>query len=254
MSALADRVASAACFGQQAKASSLLLPDRTWAGGPTAAAAKALVEADPWGDALAWSRSDAPAMGGAARVAHPFQLQRSLDGPSLAAGAEAWRAEALSALLQGCEGLAASEARAIVDDALSGAAWVLALAAQLHLGASGASIRLAGEHQAPCWKFHVDAYPFRAIGTWWGPGTEWVPGWAVQRAHLGCGHEHPQVGGEDAVVPDGDRILAQGPGTLLLMPGKRWPGRGGLGAVHRSPSLRPGEDRLVVAIEPIVGR
>lgn len=254
MLALVEQVADAACFGQQARASSLLLPQRTWAGGPTAAAAKAWAEADLSGDALAWSRSDALALGIGARVLRPFQLLRGLDGPSLAAGAEAWCEEALAALLQACEGLGHSAARAIVDDALSGAAWVLALAAQLHLGASGVSIRLAGEHQAPCWKFHVDAYPFRAIGTWWGPGTEWVPGAAVQRAHLGCGHEHPQVGGDDAVVPDGDRIRAQGPGTLLLMPGKRWPGRGALGAVHRSPSLRPGEDRLVVAIEPIVGR
>lgn len=247
-------LASMGGFGQ-ALGSSLLSPERVWAGGPSAAqAAVSLAQGE--GDApLHWPRTQGLALPAAGlRVVRPFKLLRELPSAVLAEGAGAWVAEAVAALGAHVEGLTPAQAEAIAQDAVAGAAWVLALSAQLRLGAWGALMRLSGEHQGPCWKLHVDNYPFRVLGSWWGPGPEWAEGMAVRRDRLGCGHGHPEVGGEDAVLPDPRALHQARPGELLLLPGKGYPGRQGRGTVHRSPSLASGADRLVLAIDPIVGR
>lgn len=127
-----------------------------------------------------------------------------------------------------------------VADQLS--AWALALARELDLGLAGVRVNQARHRDQPCPRFHVDTLPFRLIVTLAGPGTQWVSDAEVDRGMLA----------EEALCPfleTAVRELARG--EIALLPGKTCPFRVGRGTLHRSPPLLPGQERLVLTVDPI---
>lgn len=209
-----------------------LLPGRRLHGGPSVDEALASLQAHQ-SPALAWPLAD---QGLCASVLRPFKLHLEEGGPALCDGARAWRQALDAALRAHVQGLSEGGIQALADWGHDAALWVLALAASLKLGASGVSFRALGEHEVSCWKWHVDRYPFRLLGLVWGPGTQWVAPSAVRLDRLGCGHEHPQVGGPDAVVPWAESIQQVPSPSWFLMPGRLWPGEVPGALVHRSPA------------------
>ena len=120
--------------------------------------------------------------------------------------------------------------------------WALALARELDLDLAGVRVKQACHPDQPCPRFHVDTLPFRLIVTLAGPGTQWVSDAQVDREAL--------AGDTPCQVPAADvRELARG--EIALLPGKTCPFRMGRGTLHRSPPLLPGQERLVLTIDPI---
>lgn len=102
-----------------------------------------------------------------------------------------------------------------------------------------------------CRKFHVDYVRYRLVTTYVGPGTEWVPDYAVRRAAL----DHPPDCPCDAnkeIVRDSSAIRHAVPGEVILMKGARHPDR--RGAVHRSPPIEGTGRVRVVLIASTVDR
>jgi hypothetical protein len=98
-----------------------------------------------------------------------------------------------------------------------------------------------------CSKFHVDYVRYRLITTYVGPGTEWVPDDAVDRAAL----EHPPLGVSAAnrlIVRDEAQIQRASTGEVLVLKGKLE----GDGAVHRSPLVMgTGQVRVVLIVSTV---
>ncbi|MEQ5768807.1 DUF1826 domain-containing protein [Halomonas sp. H33-56] len=106
-------------------------------------------------------------------------------------------------------------------------------------------IRLRLLDSAMCPRFHCDKLPVRLVTSYRGPGSEWLPESAVNRAGLG------------APSPDKPETLRQahaiqrlGTGDLALLKGDGWSGNEGRGLVHRSPAQQAGETRLLLTIDP----
>lgn len=134
--------------------------------------------------------------------------------------------------------------------------WVLAdLRAQLRrfgaaTGATQARLWFGAVRDDQCRKFHVDYIAFRMISTYAGPGTEWVPEWAVDRAALDHPPECP-CDANQAIVRDPSAIRAARVGEVMLMKGFGHPT--GRGVVHRSPSIETtGQIRVTMILS--VGR
>ncbi len=106
-------------------------------------------------------------------------------------------------------------------------------------------IRLRRLDEAMCPRFHVDNLPVRLVTTYAGPGSEWLPEHAVNRAGLGA----PRAD-KPAIVTDPAAIGRLGAGDLALLKGDGWIGNEGRGLVHRSPRPVPGETRLLLALDP----
>lgn len=102
-----------------------------------------------------------------------------------------------------------------------------------------------------CRKFHVDYVRYRLVTTYLGPGTEWVPEHAVDRAALA----HPASCPCDAnksIVRDAAAVRHASAGDVLLMKGARHPSQ--LGAVHRSPPIEStGQVRVVLVASTVDG-
>jgi len=96
-----------------------------------------------------------------------------------------------------------------------------------------------------CVKFHTDYVALRLLCTYVGPGTEWLPEDSVCRPCLG---EATPAGAEANahIVKAGHRTKQADTGDVLLLKGDSWPGNANRGAVHRSPSLGPGNPPRVV--------
>jgi hypothetical protein len=106
-----------------------------------------------------------------------------------------------------------------------------------------AGLRLTTLDQAMCPKFHVDKVPCRLVTTLTGPGTEWLPNDVLNRDGLGAGAEHFKL-------YDDDRDIQQMTlGDVALIKGERWVGNENRGVVHRSPSVKPGEKRLLMTLD-----
>lgn len=85
-----------------------------------------------------------------------------------------------------------------------------------------------------CRKFHVDYARYRLITTYIGPGTQWLPEAAVNRAAL-AGLIPCPMEANRAIVRSEDAIQHATPGDVLVMKGELH--HGALGAVHRSPPI-----------------
>lgn len=102
------------------------------------------------------------------------------------------------------------------------------------------------EHDG-CRLFHVDRVPVRLLCTYCGPGTQWVPDAAADRAALGKGDNA-------AICPDPASIRSIARGDVALLKGDLWPGNAGRGLIHRSPPLgRSGTRRLLLALDIAAG-
>ncbi len=106
-------------------------------------------------------------------------------------------------------------------------------------------LRLRTLEGAMCPRFHVDSLAVRLVTTYAGPGSEWLPEQAVNREGLGAPHP-----GKPEPLRDSRAVQRLDAGDLALLKGDGWIGNEGRGLVHRSPQPRPGERRLLMALDP----
>jgi len=85
-----------------------------------------------------------------------------------------------------------------------------------------------------CRKFHADFVRYRMITTYLGPGTEWLPETAVDRAAMARSIECPFEANRAILRPNA-KVHHAVAGDVLLMKGAVHPSA--RGAVHRSPPL-----------------
>jgi hypothetical protein len=135
---------------------------------------------------------------------------------------------------------AAQAAEALVEDIQ-----LLAEAMAYLFDTDTVGIRLRLLDGAMCPRFHVDNLPVRLVTTYHGPGSEWLPEAAVNRAGLGApSAEKPEI------VRDPDAIQRLSAGDLALLKGGGWVGNEHQALVHRSPALAAGQKRLLLTIDP----
>ena len=115
--------------------------------------------------------------------------------------------------------------------------WLVSAFACL-LGAKRVGLRLRALDQAMCPRFHVDHVPVRLITTYVGVGSEWLKEGAIDRRQLGNSHAEPQA-----------PIQHINSGDVALLKGEKWHGNEGLGLIHRSPQLAPGQRRLILTLD-----
>ncbi|NDL69824.1 DUF1826 domain-containing protein [Vreelandella alkaliphila] len=106
-------------------------------------------------------------------------------------------------------------------------------------------IRLRLLTAAMCPRFHCDNLPVRLVTTYIGPGSEWLPEHAINRAGLGA----PTPDRPD-IINDPAAIQRMQSGDIALIKGSGWVGCEEHGLVHRSPSLAEGQKRLLLTIDP----
>lgn len=179
-----------------------------------------------------WRRTDAPRFTGlAARmVAHDHQSDESV------VSRNGYMRESMSAArsLVPCDGESAEtltvELRALVP-----------LFCRL-AGAKAARVRFDVLAHDGCKKFHCDWVGLRLLSTYHGPGTEYLPEHAVNRAMLIRG-TNEQICRDPAAI----RRLARG--HVGLFKGEAFPGNEGSGVVHRSaPIADSGKTRLLLVM------
>ncbi|GGY02060.1 hypothetical protein GCM10007160_32520 [Litchfieldella qijiaojingensis] len=106
-------------------------------------------------------------------------------------------------------------------------------------------VRLRILDGAMCPRFHVDNLAVRLVTTYAGPGSEWLPEHAVNRAGLGA--PRPQ---KPDPLRDPAAIRHLATGEVALLKGEGWIGNEGHGLVHRSPHPPAGVKRLLLALDP----
>lgn len=112
-------------------------------------------------------------------------------------------------------------------------------------GTDSVGIRLRLLDAAMCPRFHCDNLPVRLVTTYVGPGSEWLPEAAINRAGLGAPcSEKPEI------VVDSEAVHQLQAGDLALLKGSGWVGNEMSGLVHRSPALAPGQKRLLMTMDP----
>lgn len=107
-------------------------------------------------------------------------------------------------------------------------------------------MRLAIVQKTMCPRFHVDSLNCRLVTTYSGSCTEWLPDQLVDRTKLGPGNR----GFSDefsGVYRSTEDIQHLSVGDVGLMKGKLWKGSEGL--VHRSPTLKAHEPRLLLSLD-----
>lgn len=115
-------------------------------------------------------------------------------------------------------------------------AWLVDAYACL-LGARRVGLRLRILEGAMCPRFHVDHVPVRLLTTYAGCGSEWLEEGVVDRTRLA------------QVEPPVDNIRQLQTGAVALLKGEKWLGNEGAGLIHRSPSPRAGERRLLLSLD-----
>ncbi|AWF81213.1 DUF1826 domain-containing protein [Microbulbifer sp. A4B17] len=105
---------------------------------------------------------------------------------------------------------------------------------------NGVGIRLTTLNGAMCPKFHVDRVPCRLITTYLGTGTEWLTPDSIDpnTLDLKANQEFPSTS-----------INHLACGSVALLKGELWEGNEGFGLIHRSPSVEPGQLRLLLTFD-----
>ncbi|OPG73166.1 hypothetical protein B1219_07485 [Pseudomonas ogarae] len=117
--------------------------------------------------------------------------------------------------------------------------WLVSAFACL-LGAQRVGLRLRTLDKAMCPRFHVDHVPVRLLTTYAGVGSQWLEEGAMDRRRLA----------EPEAEPSDPRVIQQFRcGDVGLLKGEKWQGNEGLGLIHRSPDLAPGERRLILTLD-----
>lgn len=106
-------------------------------------------------------------------------------------------------------------------------------------------LRLRCLQTAMCPRFHCDNLPVRLVTTYHGPGSEWLPEWAVNRHGLGAPRPN-----KPEIVADPSAVQRLGSGDLALLKGSGWFGNEARPLVHRSPALPAGQQRLLLTLDP----
>jgi hypothetical protein len=92
-----------------------------------------------------------------------------------------------------------------------------------------------------CPKFHVDFVGIRMLCTYFGPGTEYL--------------ERNSENLEALVIQDDQEITKNvqsvNPMDVILLKGERWEGNEKKGAIHRSPNVSIGENRIFLSLDLI---
>ncbi|MGJ3254875.1 MAG: DUF1826 domain-containing protein [Alcanivorax sp.] len=109
-------------------------------------------------------------------------------------------------------------------------------------GVSGVGVRVTALEKPMCPRFHVDRIPVRLLCTYGGPGSQWLPAPAVPAGLLVPGVEQ-----EGRYAADSVQQLEAG--QVALFKGDTWRDNPGLGVVHRSPPVSPGQQRLLVTLD-----
>lgn len=111
-------------------------------------------------------------------------------------------------------------------------------------------VRLLTLTRRMCPRFHVDRVGLRLTCAYQGPGTEWLDPADVDRRWLG----RPLPGG----LASGDPVARPGAiphraatGDVLFMKGELGVATGTPPAVHRSPDLPTGTQRVVLTLDPL---
>lgn len=111
-----------------------------------------------------------------------------------------------------------------------------------------AGLRLTMLEHAMCPRFHVDRVPCRLVTTFQGAATQWLPHECVDRSRLG----HGTKGLPDeasGIYQQAAHIRQLSPGDVALLKGELWEGNENAGLVHRSPSLKADEKRLLLTLD-----
>jgi hypothetical protein len=111
-------------------------------------------------------------------------------------------------------------------------------------------VRLVTLTRRMCPRFHVDRVGLRVTCAYQGPGTEWLDPADVDHRWLG----RPLPGGlasGDPVARPGATPHRAATGDVLFMKGELGVDAGVLPAVHRSPDLPPGTQRIVLTLDPL---
>lgn len=117
--------------------------------------------------------------------------------------------------------------------------WLVSAFACL-LGAKRVGLRLRTLDKAMCPRFHVDHVPVRLITTYAGVGSQWLKEGVMDRRCLGQ---------PDAEPGDPHAVQQFACGDVALLKGEKWHGNEGMGMIHRSPQLAPGERRLILTLD-----
>ena len=94
-----------------------------------------------------------------------------------------------------------------------------------------------------CPRFHTDANDLRLLCTYRGMGTLWLKEENINRTALNTFKDNT------AIVLNEDDIQQAKAGAVTVLKGSKFPSPETLGAVHRSPTLAPGEKRLLLRID-----
>lgn len=162
------------------------------------------------------------------------QAERALSFSWLGAPGDALRTELLHHLH------APGACSALIEDIVT-----LADAVAYLFDTDTVGLRLRRLEAAMCPRFHCDNLPVRLVTTYLGPGSEWLPEWAVNRQGLGAPRpDKPEIVADPAAV---QRLAT---GDLALLKGSGWVGNEERAVVHRSPALAAGQQRLLLTLDP----
>ena len=101
-------------------------------------------------------------------------------------------------------------------------------------------LRFASVDKAMCPRWHIDRVPIRMLCTYRGSGTEWLDDQGMEKSRL-----------SDPDIVNGPCQRAAS-GEVVLLKGGLWQGNEGPGAIHRSPSITPGEQsRMLLTLDPL---
>jgi len=107
-------------------------------------------------------------------------------------------------------------------------------------GCSAVFVRLEAVAGDASSRFHVDWLGLRLLVSYAGPGTQYLPEWAIDRDAL--------MTNPDAICKDTNAIAQVPTGSVALFKGSGYAGQTGFGAVHRSPPLSAGHERRLVFV------
>ena len=111
-----------------------------------------------------------------------------------------------------------------------------------------AGLRLTALDRAMCPRFHVDKVPCRLVTTYLGSSTQWLPHDTVDRSKLGTGNNGlpDELSG---IYQHHDDIQQLTNGDVALLKGTKWEGNEQSALVHRSPTPKSGEARLLMTLD-----